>query len=326
MRSLMILPIVTLVAAINSCRTTNAESSVAKAVQIKQHTCSCTSEWICQGGAPSEGKVTSEGVIKSTKSEDDAKQLCDENLKGQLTSFCGSKTINLANKNYVCKFDYVDPGQQPHPPTVYVGVNPFTDADFAKITSAYSMAKTETTQDQWTKVMGENPSKFKEKKYCPTEHKEVKTAKGKFEMCPNNPVETVSWNDVKVFLVELNKLAQGSGNSYRLPIAKEWWAAASGYIDPRGNCMANSNGQTHPVGSKANPPRNFNRFGLYDTSGNVREWTETPTPGVFRYYILGSCIGDENGDFGCPSQNNESANKPDKHDSMTGFRLVRTSP
>lgn len=118
----------------------------------------------------------------------------------------------------------------------------------------YYMGRYETTQGQWTKVMGSNPSKFK---------------KG-----DSYPVEQVSWNDTQDFI---RRLSQG-GRGYRLPTEAEWeYAARSGgkkeryaggdNIDAVAWYSANSGSSTHPVGEKAP-----NGLGLYDLSGNVWEW------------------------------------------------------
>ena len=58
------------------------------------------------------------------------------------------------------------------------------------------------TQEQWQAVMGNNPS-------C-------------FEELPKNPVETVSYYDVKEFLQKVNAANSRSGFLYRLPSADEW--------------------------------------------------------------------------------------------------------
>jgi hypothetical protein len=48
-----------------------------------------------------------------------------------------------------------------------------------------------TTQELWVEVMGNNPSSFKEMKYCPDTYKEVLTHGVRVGMCPDFPVETV---------------------------------------------------------------------------------------------------------------------------------------
>lgn len=123
-----------------------------------------------------------------------------------------------------------------------------------KITNPFYMGKYEVTQGQWEKVMGSNPSHFKN---CGAD-------------CP---VEQVSWEDVQEFIEILNSSGK---ETYRLPTEAEWeYAARAGTNTPRyGNLDAiawydkNSGGKTHPVGKKKP-----NAFGLYDMLGNVFEWT-----------------------------------------------------
>lgn len=120
----------------------------------------------------------------------------------------------------------------------------------------FYIGKYEVTQGQWKAVMGNNPSHFKN--------------------CGDNcPVETVSWNDIQQFLQRLNSR---SGKQYRLPTEAEWeYAARSGGksekyaggndVDAVAWYSKNSGSETHPVGQKRP-----NGLGLYDMSGNVREW------------------------------------------------------
>jgi formylglycine-generating enzyme required for sulfatase activity len=128
------------------------------------------------------------------------------------------------------------------------------------------MGRFEVTQEQYQKVMGKNPSNFKEAKH---------------------PVEQVSWNDAVEFC---KKLSQKTGRTYRLPSEAEWeYACRAGTTTPFhfGETMttelANYKGdytyafepkgkfrkQTTEVGIF--PP---NAFGLYDMHGNVSEWCE----------------------------------------------------
>ncbi len=91
----------------------------------------------------------------------------------------------------------------------------------------------------------------------------------------NRPVIYVSWNDATAYT---EWLSDQTGKQYRLPTEAEWEYAARAGTETKywwgneiDNSKANYNynlGKTSPVGSYA-----ANKFGLYDTSGNVWEWT-----------------------------------------------------
>lgn len=94
----------------------------------------------------------------------------------------------------------------------------------------------------------------------------------------NRPVINVSWQSAVAYA---KWLSQQTGHKYRLPTEAEWeYAARAGTTTKywwgneigtnKANCYkcGNSFNYTAPVGSfRANP------FGLYDTAGNVWEWT-----------------------------------------------------
>jgi len=120
----------------------------------------------------------------------------------------------------------------------------------------YYLGKYEVTQDQYQKITGSNPSKFRG---------------------GNHPVGQVSWHDAQDYLRKLNSR---SNQSYRLPTEAEWeYAARSGGKDQiysGGNNIdavawydSNSGNQTHLVGQKQT-----NGLGLYDMTGNVWEWCQ----------------------------------------------------
>lgn len=120
----------------------------------------------------------------------------------------------------------------------------------------FYIGKFEVTQGEYEKVVGKNPSYFR---------------KGK-----NYPVEKVSWLDTQIFIKNLNTL---SSTNYRLPTEAEWEYAArssgkkekysgSNSADDVAWHRGNSD-TTHEVGTKAP-----NGLGIYDMSGNVREWCE----------------------------------------------------
>jgi formylglycine-generating enzyme required for sulfatase activity len=91
----------------------------------------------------------------------------------------------------------------------------------------------------------------------------------------NLPVMNVTWYDATAYA---EWLSNQTGKQYRLPTEAEWEYAARAGTETKywwGNeidkSKANYNrnlGKTSPVGSYA-----ANQFGLYDTSGNLWEWT-----------------------------------------------------
>lgn len=123
----------------------------------------------------------------------------------------------------------------------------------------FYISQTEVTQALWEKVMGVNPSAFKQG--------------------GNYPVEKISWNDCQDFVLKLNAM---TGLQFALPTEAQWeYAARGGMIGDVVDYMyAGSNevdeiacykdGSEHftmPVGYKT--PNSLN---LFDISGNVMEW------------------------------------------------------
>jgi len=110
------------------------------------------------------------------------------------------------------------------------------------ISKPFYLQTTEVTQGQWGKVMGNNPSRFKD--------------------CGDDcPVETVSWDDAQDFIKKLNEM--DSTDKHRLPTESEWeYACRAGtttefsFGDDVGKLgeydwfRDNSNDRIHPVGQK----------------------------------------------------------------------------
>jgi formylglycine-generating enzyme required for sulfatase activity len=165
------------------------------------------------------------------------------------------------------------------------------------------------------------------------------------------PVERVSWDSVQTFIKMLN---QQSGQRYRLPSEAEWeYAARAGSQTkyPWGNqidcsdashdggkgsvCYYKPEGRyngPYPVGSYQS-----NKFGLYDTVGNVWEWVQDwydesyydsspkkDPPGPVRGFYRGLRGGSWSSFASSSRSTYRYSYSPDSSDFTLGFRLART--
>jgi len=190
-----------------------------------------------------------------------------------------------------------------------------------KISKAFFLGKYEVTQAQWSEMMNNNPSEFKDDK---------------------RPVERVSWNDVQAFVQKLN--TKEETNKYRLPTESEWEYAARAGSESSYNFGSNANklsqyawyrknsaGETHPVG-QLKP----NSWGLFDMHGNVHEWCQDwfdrkyysqspsndplgPSSGMAKV-LRGGDWGSEDWYCRCASR---SLSSPERRSNRLGFRLIK---
>ncbi len=214
------------------------------------------------------------------------------------------------------------------------------------LTKEFEIQTTHVTQQQWFQVMGNNPSAFRSRNYCPTTYSDA--AGG---MCPNHPVEKVSWDDAQAFITKIN--AQNTGYLYRLPTEAEWEYASRGgneVTKEQGSASSpysfgqsggvpedyawfdsNSGNQTHEVAQKK-----MNQLGLYDMNGQLWQWCQDwygsyPTSGT-QTDPVGAASGPSRvirgGSSFNPSHYLRSARRtyysPSSTNQSVGFRLVRT--
>ena len=224
----------------------------------------------------------------------------------------------------------------------------------------FYIGRYEVTQKEWTEIMGNSPSQFKggdrpvetvswydAVEYCNkrslqeglTPYYEIE----KDKQDPNNRSERdpLKWTVT----------AHEGANGYRLPTEAEWEYAAAGGQESKGYTYSGSNdagkvawywknagdrplsgdwnwpaiennhNQTKPVGGKK-----ANELGLYDMSGNVREWCwdwykgEDSDGGMYRVVKGGGWIGDVRGtELGYRGKFEPNGTGPDQ-----GFRVIRS--
>nr|VFK16672.1 MAG: Formylglycine-generating enzyme, required for sulfatase activity, contains SUMF1/FGE domain [Candidatus Kentron sp. LPFa]VFK32470.1 MAG: Formylglycine-generating enzyme, required for sulfatase activity, contains SUMF1/FGE domain [Candidatus Kentron sp. LPFa] len=192
---------------------------------------------------------------------------------------------------------------------------------------------TACTQDLWQSVMGDNPSRFNR---------------------PDQPVEQVSWNDIREFLKKIN--ARIPGLDLVLPSEAEWeYSCRAGTDTPFSfgeNITPNEvnyNGEYPYVDGETGPYRKCtvpvaslppNPWGLYEMHGNVWEWTRDPWRENYQG-IADDAVGPEadtddalgmgrvvrGGSWRNVARIARSAvrdrNKPGDYSSALGFRCVR---
>ena len=152
--------------------------------------------------------------------------------------------------------------------------DPFHNGNYDVSLKDFYIGQTEVTLALWEAVMGAPYDKCG-MLYFPEE--------------PQHPVDMLSWFDCREFITRLNEL---TGLKFHMPTKAQWMYAAQGGKYSHGYLYSGSNDLdevgwycynnlyipygissttdfvSFPVGQKAP-----NELGLYDMSGNVREWT-----------------------------------------------------
>jgi formylglycine-generating enzyme required for sulfatase activity len=154
-----------------------------------------------------------------------------------------------------------------------------------EITQPFYLGVYAVTQEEYERVMGQNPSWF-----SPSGGGKRKVAKYQTKRFP---VESVSWHDALRFCSLLAELPEekNAGRTYRLPTEAEWEYACRGEAhagtpfhagSSLSSKQANFNGayasygtpQVDPYLNRTTTVGSYgpNAFGLYDMHGNVWEW------------------------------------------------------
>ena len=221
------------------------------------------------------------------------------------------------------------------PGSFIMGSNQTNERRRVTLTKPFYMGVFEVTQRQWELVMGSNPSSFSGN--------------------PQNPVERVSYNDIRgsssgarwpaSASVDassfLGRLRAKTGLDFDLPTEAQWeYACRAGTATKYywGDAMdgayawysGNSGSTTHPVGTRLP-----NAWGLYDMSGNVREWCRdwsgklaygTDPVGLASGSIRvsrGGCWYSNSVHCTSSSRNYDYPTDPSDRGYGSGFRLVR---
>ncbi len=216
-------------------------------------------------------------------------------------------------------FEPVEPGTF-RMGSLYPGDSNSTPWHFVTLTKPFWIGKYEVTQEQYSRVVGNNPSNI---------------------VVAKRPVNQVTWEEAAYFCLVLTVTENTSGRLpdgyvYRLPTEAEWeYCSRAGSMSEYAHNIkavawhaGNSKGRAHAVGLKE-----ANAWGLYDMLGNIAEWCDDrdgayssagttdprgPASGTFRIVRGGSW---DNAEEVC-NHTYRFSYDPGSSNFITGFRVV----
>ncbi len=171
----------------------------------------------------------------------------------------------------------------------------------------YWVGQYEVTQAEYEKVMGTNPSRYRN---------------------PRQPVESVSWNEARDFCRKLTELEKQTGRTpagavYTLPTQKQWddFLADARFEDAvtsRSAFLAS----TAEVGSTHAP----NKYGLFDVLGNVWEWCQDGAAPQEKVLKGGAYNSRKTENFKPLRETSPRSCPPETKSPDAGFRCVVAAP
>ena len=168
------------------------------------------------------------------------------------------------------------------------------------IPAGFWAGKYEVTQAQFEPVAKYNPSTFRR---------------------PNRPVENISWDGATAFCEKLTEYERKAGKlpegyHYTLPTESQWATlSADADIDQAATSRNGSLSSTQDVGS-SEP----NKYGIYDTLGNVWEWCLDTVDDQGDHSLRGGSWLSSVDNF--PNADTRIVATPKNADRFTGFRVV----
>ncbi len=138
---------------------------------------------------------------------------------------------------------------------------------------------------------------------------------------PNRPVESISWDNANAFCDKLTEFERAAGKlpagfKYALPTESQWSTLNDdAAIDLAATSRVNALSSTQDVGYSAP-----NKYGLYDTLGNVWEWCLDTVDDQGDHSLRGGSWLSSTDNF--PTADTRIIAVPKNADRFTGFRVV----